>query len=114
MMGSVDVLASMKVSGRRIAVLADMLELGDVSAEAHRSVGRRCAQRKLDILYVIGQEAKEIAAGAKELAQDMDCREFMDNASALADLKKTVSSGDAVLVKGSRGMHTDEIVHGLL
>lgn len=44
----------------------------------------------------------------------MDCREFMDNASALADLKKTVSLGDAVLVKGSRGMHTDEIVHGLL
>lgn len=114
MMGSVDVLASMKVSGRRIAILADMLELGDVSAEAHRSVGRRCAQRKLDILYVIGQESKEIAAGAKELAPDMDCREFMDNASALADLKKTVSSGDAVLVKGSRGMHTDEIVHGLL
>ena len=114
MMGSVDVLASIKVSGRRIAVLADMLELGDVSAEAHRSVGRRCAQRKVDILYVIGQEAKEIAAGSKELMPDMDCREFMDNASALADLKKTVSLGDAVLVKGSRGMHTDEIVHGLL
>ena len=44
----------------------------------------------------------------------MDCREFMDNASALASLKETVRAGDIVLVKGSRGMHTDEIVHGLL
>lgn len=104
----------MKATGRRIAVLADMLELGDVSVEAHRSVGRRCAQKKVDILYVIGQEAREIAVGAKELAPEMDCREFMDNASALASLKETVRAGDIVLVKGSRGMHTDEIVHGLL
>ena len=114
MMGNIDVLCSMKATGRRIAVLADMLELGDVSVEAHRSVGRRCAQKKVDILYVIGQEAREIAVGAKELAPEMDCREFMDNASALASLKETVRAGDIVLVKGSRGMHTDEIVHGLL
>ena len=114
MMGNIDVLCSMKATGRRIAVLADMLKLGDVSVEAHRSVGRRCAQKKVDILYVIGQEAGEIAVGAKELAPEMDCREFMDNASALASLKETVRAGDIVLVKGSRGMHTDEIVHGLL
>lgn len=67
MMGSVDVLASIKVSGRRIAVLADMLELGDVSAEAHRSVGRRCAQRKVDFLYVIGRKPKRLPQGQKSL-----------------------------------------------
>lgn len=114
MIGSIDVLCSMKAPGRRIAVLADMLELGEASVEAHRSVGRRCAQRKVDILFVIGQEAKQIAAGARELAPQMDCREFMDNPSALACLKSLAAPGDIVLVKGSRGMHTDEIVHGLL
>ena len=95
-------------------MLADMLELGEVSAEAHRSVGRRCAQRKVDVLFAIGEESRQIAAGAKELAPEMDCRWFPDNDTALQALKALVQPGDAVLVKGSRGMHADEIVQGLL
>lgn len=114
MLGGIDVLCAMQVSGRRIAVLADMLELGEVSAEAHRSVGRRCAQRKVDVLFAIGEESREMAKAARELSPQMDCRWFPDNGSALAALKELVRPGDAVLVKGSRGMHTDEIVQGLL
>ena len=93
MMGNIDVLCSMKATGRRIAVLADMLELGDVSVEAHRSVGRRCAQKKVDILYVIGQGSQRDCRGRKRAGTEMDCREFMDNASALASLKETVRAG---------------------
>lgn len=114
MLGGIDVLCAMQVSGRRVAVLADMLELGEVSAEAHRSVGRRCAQRKVDVLFAIGEESREMAKAAAELSPQMDCRWFPDNAGALAALKELVQPGDAVLVKGSRGMHTDEIVQGLL
>ena len=114
MMGGVDVLCSLEVSGRRAAVLADMLELGELSQEAHRKVGRYCGEKKLDFLFTVGEEARQIAAGAREVLPEMDCREFMDNGSALAALQKALRPGDAVLVKGSRGMHTDEIVHGLL
>lgn len=114
MLGGIDVLCAMQVPGRRVAVLADMLELGEISAEAHRSVGRRCAQRKVDVLFAIGEESREIAKAAEELAPQMDCRWFPDNAGALAALKELLHAGDAVLVKGSRGMHTDEIVQGLL
>ena len=114
MMGGVDVLCSLEVSGRRAAVLADMLELGELSQEAHRKVGRYCGEKKLDFLFTVGEEARQIAAGAREVLPEMDCREFMDNDSALAALREVLRPGDAVLVKGSRGMHTDEIVHGLL
>ena len=114
MIGGIDVLYAIKAEGRRIAVLADMLELGEASAEAHRKVGRHCGEKGVDLLLTIGSEAAQIAAGAKEASAEIVCREFMDNPSALAFLKETVRPGDVVLVKGSRGMHTDEIVHGLL
>lgn len=110
---SLNVLSGFR-SGRRVAVLADMLELGDYSRKAHFEVGVCAADSGVDILITIGKEARAIAEGARSVRPDLDCRTFDGNAQAVAELKSFLSPGDAVLVKGSRGMCTDEIVRALL
>lgn len=100
--------------GRRIAVLADMLELGDFSKQGHFSVGEFAAKTGVDVLVTVGEEAREIAEGALSVNPNMDYRVCKDNAQALAALSAILKPGDTVLVKGSRGMKTDEIVRSLL
>ena len=99
--------------GRRVAVLADMLELGDYSARAHYDVGV-CAASAADVLVTVGTEAERIAEGARSARPDMEIRVFGENGEASSFLKAFLAPGDAVLVKGSRGMHTDRIVEEIL
>ena len=99
---------------RRIAVLADMLELGTFSERGHREVGAAAARSGVGLLITVGERARQIAAGAQEASPGLDCRVCLDNAQACETLKAEVRAGDVVLVKGSRGMHTEEIVGMLL
>ena len=108
MRSAIDVLQSRNVTGKRAAVLADMLELGDFSQQGHREVGEYAREKGVDLLVGVGPWAKDIAAGYGEGALW-----FEDNAQAIACLKETLREGDAVLVKGSRGMQTDQIVAAL-
>jgi len=110
---SLSVLSGFRV-GRRVAVLADMLELGEHSRQAHFGVGAFAAENGVDILLTVGPEAKTMAEGARSVRSGIDCRVLDNNYQAVAELKSFLSPGDAVLVKGSRGMHTDEIVRALL
>ena len=109
---SLEVLAGFP--GRRVAVLADMLELGSVEREAHEEVGRRAARAGVSLLVTVGERARWIAEGACGEQPSLSCRSFSSNAEASAFLRGALRPGDAVLVKGSRGMHTDEIVSSLL
>ena len=95
--------------GRKIAVLADMLELGDMEETAHRQVGKMVAENGVDLLVTVGERARWIAEEAKAHS-DMPCSSFSNNSEAIAFLQETVSEGDVLLVKGSRSMHMDEIV----
>ena len=99
---------------KRVAVLADMLELGDYSAEAHFDVGAFAANSGVDLLITVGERAGVTAEGARSLRPDMDCRVCGDNRQACETLKPLLKPGDVVLVKGSRSMHTEEIVACLL
>ena len=99
---------------RRVAVLADMLELGEYSQQAHFEVGVFAAENRVDILLTVGPESKAVAEGASSIRSGIDCRIFDNNDQAIAELKSFLSPGDTVMVKGSRGMHTDEIVRALL
>ena len=110
---SLDVLAGFS-GGKRVAVLADMLELGAYSRRAHEEVGRYAAKAGVDLLVTVGEEARAVAEGALAQRPGLECRVCRDNAQAAAFLRKTLGAGDAVLVKGSRGMKTDEIVAELL
>lgn len=110
---SVDVLCSFH-GGKRIAVLADMLELGEYSQKAHFEVGAYAAKAGVDVLLTVGNEALQIAEGAKSVNPSISCQSFQNNEDAIRELKKNITAGDAILIKGSRGMQTDQIVRSLL
>lgn len=99
-------LARARVPGKRIAVLADMLELGDGAEEEHARIGKEATQLGLHYLLTYGKLAKHIhnAAGI-QVALHYDQKNIL--AEYLAEL---VSRGDAVLVKGSRGMKMEDVV----
>ncbi len=97
-------------TGRRVAVLADMLELGDFSRQGHFGVGEFAAKSGVDILVTVGEEAKAIAEGALSVSPKLKCCVCKTNAEAAGILHRSLMPGDTVLVKGSRSMHTEEIV----
>ena len=111
---SLNVLASLPCEGKRGAVLADMLELGDLSEQAHYDTGREAAKSGIQFLVTVGHRAEAIARGALAENPLLDCRVCQSNEEAVRELKGLIGKGDAVLVKGSRGMKTDEIVTALL
>lgn len=102
-----------ELEGRRLAVLGDMLELGEFEEAGHRMVGGRAAQVAQELL-VVGERARWIAdeavrAGLPE-SRIVRCP---DNQAATAYLREKVVEGDVVLIKGSRGMRMDQIVAAL-
>lgn len=110
---ALDVLEEME-AGRKIAVLGDMLELGEWSTQAHLETGRHAADKKLDYIVTVGPSAFNIARGAAETGFNSErIAAFQSNSEALDYLLKILQQGDAILVKGSRGMKMEEIVHSL-
>ncbi|MFN8472032.1 MAG: UDP-N-acetylmuramoyl-tripeptide--D-alanyl-D-alanine ligase [Anaerolineae bacterium] len=102
-----------EMPGRRIAVLGDMLELGDIEEEGHLKVGCRAAE-VVDLLIAVGERSKATAEGARECGMvESAIRWYPDNATALAALRDILSEGDFVLIKGSRGVQMETIVAGL-
>ncbi len=109
MRSAFDVLRVVQPEGRRIAVLADMLELGRAAPEAHREVGRAAAQSGVGLLLCFGENAKDYEEGYRA-AGGAESACFADK-SALADaLCEALRGKDAVLFKGSRGMRLEEII----
>jgi len=97
------------LAGRRVAVLGDMKELGQASAELHRGIGRLAAELEIDLLLITGPEAEAICAGAREAGMQ-NAVYFPDKAALEAALPGLLADGDSVLVKASHGMHFETIV----
>ncbi len=99
--------------GRRIAVLGEMLELGEAADEAHRQLGR-LAGAVCDLLVTVGDGTSQVAEGAREVGLDrprlIDVR---DREHALEALLARLRPGDVVLVKASRGAALEWIVERL-
>jgi UDP-N-acetylmuramoyl-tripeptide--D-alanyl-D-alanine ligase len=107
-------LKDMSATGRKIAVLADMLELGEKAEDLHLKVGRKVARLGLDGLVAVGELAGCIAQGAKDEGMSPGkVRTFGDNQKASFYLLENLRDGDLVLVKGSRKMETEEVVSAL-
>ena len=99
-----------KRSGRRIAVLGDMLELGDVTWAEHFKVGRIAAENA-DVVYAYGPNGYRVAAGAITGGmKEMNARSFDTHEALAAELKRLAKNGDVILFKGSRGMHMEYIL----
>ena len=110
---ALDLLAGL--SGRRIAVLGEMRELGDDHVDGHRRVGAAAAAVGLERLVVVGPEAAGIAAGARAAGlSGYRIIETADRAAALDALLSILEPGDVVLVKASRGVALDLLVEQLV
>ena len=99
--------------GRRIAVLGEMLELGEGHVSGHRAVGEAAAAA-VELLVVVGPGAASIADAARDggLAEDAVVR-VADRDAALDALRPRLRPGDVVLVKASRGVALDLLVDQL-
>lgn len=95
---------------RKIAVLGDMLELGEYSKELHEKVGEEVLKNNIDILVTVGTEAKNIGRVA---SKSTEVHEFDNNQDAVKYLKETIKKDDVILVKASNGMKFTEIVENI-
>ncbi len=99
---------------RKIAVLGDMLELGEKEVEYHLQAGKQAAQQGWDILITVGPLSRHMAEGALSAGMRTDqAFTFEDSEQAAEEIWPLLQEGDLVLVKGSRGMKTDKIVEKL-
>ncbi len=106
MCAAIDVLAA--YSGKRVLVLGDMAELGDVVLQAHQSIGEYARQRAIDELYVIGQFASDVVKG---FGRGIVCKTHAELVDAIQQKKEGRLT---VLVKGSRSAKMDVVVDGLV
>lgn len=109
----VDVLMQLDNPGRKIAVLGDILELGDISWQCHYDTGTAIAGEQLQMVITVGQEMKALAKAIIDSGAGIAVCSFDTNKEAIDWLLENVSDGDAILVKGSRGMHEEEVVKAL-
>jgi len=101
------------VSGRRIAVIGDMLELGDKELDYHRDAGR-AVPKSVDTIIGVGQRSRALLDGAREVGFAGDKLHHFDDAQSAGEFPKTlIRPGDLVLIKASRGIGLDRIVNML-
>lgn len=101
-------------TGRRtVAVLGQMLELGDGAAEAHRSVGAYAARAGVDVLLAVGDDAARIAEGFTAVGGGGVSSTTAGRDEAIEWLRHNVSAADVVLVKASRGAALELIADDL-
>ena len=111
MRAALDTLHQYPVQGRKMAVLADMRELGAIHAEAHTRLGQQAAAAGVQCLLTFGEETVLTAQAAREagvpFVQHFDTREAIVNW-----LRANTATGDYVLVKGSHSMALEEVLEG--
>jgi UDP-N-acetylmuramoyl-tripeptide--D-alanyl-D-alanine ligase len=111
---ALDVLAASPAS-RRVAVLGEMLELGERASSLHAEVGRAVARARIDVLVAVGGPPSRAMADAAVAAgmSAANVRHFATSDEAGEAASSLVRRGDVVLVKGSRGVRTDRVVERL-
>ena len=107
---SISVLRSLNPTGKNIVVMADMLELGQRSAELHFNIGKYIALEEIDVIITVGEMAKNIYDGARTYKHGIKSIHCASNSEAADAVISELSDESCVLIKGSRGMHTEEIV----
>lgn len=93
---------------RKVAILGDILEMGDFAKDAHYRVGKIVAESGVDMLITGGENAKYIAQGAKDNGL-LNVVSFDKTLEVCNFVKDEIKDGDAVLIKASRGMHFEDV-----
>ena len=100
--------------GRRIAVLGDMLELGDAAWAEHYKIGRIAAE-KADLVFAYGPHSQRVLSGTITGGMDETRgRAFTDREELVRALKRSAMPGDVLLFKASRSMHLEQALEEFL
>ena len=116
MLAALETVRAMKKNKKSVAILGDMLELGETSESAHRRLGETAACKAFDYLFAYGQFARKVVEGALDARMTMKQAKQMENKEDIVEaIVKLIAlgelgSGDLVLVKGSRGMRMETII----
>jgi UDP-N-acetylmuramoyl-tripeptide--D-alanyl-D-alanine ligase len=107
---TLELMTQAEAQGRRIAVIGDMLELGEQELQFHRDAGKSIP-KSIDVVVGVGKRTQALLDGAREAGFDAAAlHHFADAAAAGEFLKTFVREGDLVLIKGSRGVGLDKAV----
>ncbi|MBC8318627.1 MAG: UDP-N-acetylmuramoyl-tripeptide--D-alanyl-D-alanine ligase [Desulfobulbaceae bacterium] len=110
---------AMNKGNKAVAVLGDMLELGDSSVKAHRQLGETVAITGFNSLFVVGEFSRKVVEGALDARMTINqARQVNSNDEVIDALVEMVhlgelNEGDWILVKGSRGMRMETVIEGL-
>ena len=111
---ALETLVEVKGKGRAIAVLGDMLELGNFEKEAHEQLGERVSELSIDFLLALGEDAPLVVESAIRHGFPIERTRIVESHSeAISLLRQMLENGDWILVKGSRRMAMEKIVEGL-
>jgi UDP-N-acetylmuramoyl-tripeptide--D-alanyl-D-alanine ligase len=111
MRAALDVLRSTQVSGRRVAILGDMRELGGRAPELHREIGRLVASSDVDVLVGVGEHADQICDSARQGGLKPGALYAAANVEELAGrLDVILEPRDTILMKGSRAVRLEKLL----
>jgi UDP-N-acetylmuramoyl-tripeptide--D-alanyl-D-alanine ligase len=109
---AIQFLADIDGEAKRCCLFGDMLELGNASAELHREIGAFIAEKGIDAVAVLGEYKSDTARGALQNGMSQSAVTVCNSrGEALNWLRKEVRAGNVLLVKGSRDMKLEQIIH---
>lgn len=118
MKASILTLSKIPSTGKKIAVLGSMLELGNISKEEHYKIGKFAVKNNVDFLYCYGEETKDMIIGANEAKEEQqkNCtiKHFKDKKDLICCLKENIMAKDVILFKASLKMNFEEIFNAFL
>lgn len=99
---------------RHIAILSNMLEMGEHSSQYHLEIGKYAVENGVDVVIAVGDDAMKIAEGSKAYATHQQIYHYSTNEQLIKEIEQLLKPEDTVLVKGSRGMNMETIVNHIL
>lgn len=115
MKAALETVVALPARGRKVAVLGDMLELGDATERYHREIGEFAASCKLDQLICVGAWGKTIAEAAVAAGQPKaTVTRYRDSATTAERIRQHLRESDLVLLKASRGVRLEAVANALL
>ncbi len=111
---ALETLKNVKIAGRKIAVLGDMMELGQFSIDEHKKVGD-VAAKSVDVLVTVGVRSRASADAALDaLMDENNILQFEESREAGKYLSTFIKPGDMILVKGSQSMRMERVVEEIM
>jgi len=110
---SLQTLVELAASRRKIAVLADMLELGKFACQAHQQIGQFASDLGVNLLFAYGDNSKLTIKSAQRSGMVKTAIWFESLTKLIQKLKKEIQNDDLILVKGSRAMRMERVVEAI-